>query len=194
MMEHTINQQKKKTKYEINQEKAKQTKKINIAIIIGFLLIISFLTTVISINMYKNGTIGSYDSKYKTTYSEFMNKKDEVYYVYFYQGTCENCENVKSKIVAYQRSEMQELNAPIYTLNIDEDIEQGRFLEYDENGKLQDIIVGKTKASEIKLASVPTLILIRKQSDVNTVITYVKGVDAIAKQLQVTLNYTIKEK
>ena len=160
------------------------------------ILIATFVISTVSINLYKSGLWGNYNKDYVVTYSNFMNKEDDVYYVYMYQSDCPNCEETKRTIVAYQRSDMMTKNAILYTYQLDKDLAKGRFLEYQYNessGQMEpiDIIVGQTDKNQIKIASVPTLLMIRKQGGVNTVITYVKGHEAILKQLKVIINYTV---
>mgnify|MGYP003289284045 CR=1 FL=1 len=189
-----MNNKNKKQKQYSNSEKKEFHFRISLLLVSTLILIITFTISTVSINLYKSGLWGNYNKNYLATYADFMEKEDEVYYIYMYKSDCQNCEETKRIIVAYQRSNMMSLNAPLYTYKLDKDLEKGRFLEYQYNsssGQMEpiDIIVGQTEKESIKVSSVPTLIMVRKQSGVNTVITYVKGLDAITKQLKVIINY-----
>lgn len=183
-----------KQKQYSNVEKKEFHFRISLLLISSLILIITFTLATVSINLYKSGLWGDYNKNYLATYADFMEKEENVYYIYMYKSDCQNCEETKRTIVAYQRSNMMTLNAPLYTYKLDKDLEKGRLLQYEYNsssGEMEpiDIIVGQTDNDAIKVASVPTLIMIRKQSGVNTVITYVKGHEAIQKQLKVIINY-----
>jgi hypothetical protein len=86
---------------------------------------------------------------------------------------------------------MQKTNCKLYTYNAKDDLPQLVDL-YNGTENVQNI----TTIEELKITEVPILMLIFQTTDSSNqrvwrVVSYVKGNEAITKQLNVVMNYTL---
>ena len=189
-MQETLDNKKKKKK-KISKEKIQKRNKIItlIVCIVSAIALIGLTIFIISHNMYQTGQIGDYDNNYIVKYNNFMKQDENVYYVYFYLNEDTNCKNTKSTILSYQRSIAQKKNAPIYTYEVTKDL--ANFINMNDNyisiANLQGIT--KNNYQEAKLGDVPCLALIRKQDGIQTIMSYVIGLESIDAQLKLNVNY-----
>ena len=186
--------QKKNTLSE--KEKEEKYKKRNLYIKFTLILVlfvsIIFACIMIPINLYNQGLTGDYDSKCQLEYKEVLKQDEEKYYVYMYLDNSEYCQKLKPTILSYQRSDMQKTNCKLYTYNIKDDLYNLVDL-YNGTENVQNI----TTMEELKITEVPVLMLIFQTTNESSqkvwrVVSYVKGNEAITKQLNIVMNYKKK--
>ena len=183
----------KKRKKRNKKERERINKIISLSITLTSIIILLGLTIWLIINnMYKTGAIGDYDSNYTVQYNDFLTKKDNVYYVYFYIDEDANCKDAKSMILSYQRGKAQTENAPLYTFEVSKNLSD--FLNIQSaSGSYASVanLVGVTRDTykEAKLGDVPCLALVRRQDGMQTIMSYVVGKESIDAQLKLSVNY-----
>lgn len=168
----------------INDEKLKRKRWKTFSLTVTLVLIVSiiFASIMIPINLYNKGIIGDYEASIQ--YKEVMNQDEEKYYVYLYTNDSDYCDKLKPTILQYQRSDLQKTNCKLYTYNVKDDIK--KLVDGTEN--VQNV----TSISDLRIVEVPILLLIFNLEGGNQIVSYVKGNEAITKQLNVILNYTLE--
>ena len=180
-----------KEKVEKEEKYKKRNLYIKFTLILVLFVSIIFACIMIPINLYNQGLTGDYDSKCQLEYKEVLKQDEEKYYVYMYLDNSEYCQKLKPTILSYQRSDMQKTNCKLYTYNIKDDLYNLVDL-YNGTENVQNI----TTMEELKITEVPVLMLIFQTTNESSqkvwrVVSYVKGNEAITKQLNIVMNYTL---